>query len=426
MNQAISSKCCVMTKPLDSTNPARFFVWESLESGRVLVRDRSVSEDAARALAPELEDAFRRHDQLAVSCAKRVKGECVSAHGVFVFHPKGFVRNGRGAPKDGERFDCEVDAVDCGVAIVEGEVFDAVRGEDLLDPAVGFGALGLLAITLEARARKLGRVVACAAAVLEESASCEADFEREGFRSAIAASHCAAHLEFNAEACDLEAVAARRALSSLRWNAAIWGAPVGFEKYDDRGAYHWKLYDTHDAYHRRADTLMSFLMANLSASVDAALPMIDIGAGDALFAGLAARHGHRVIAIEPEPHAIAVALAALAAAELSERVSVIEGRAEQIPLENASCKAALLLDVIEHLRNPMRALKEIRRVLAPGGALIVATPSWKFASRADPIYHLDEYREEELARQLSAAGFSVHTTARIRGVYDDVVILAHA
>jgi SAM-dependent methyltransferase len=84
----------------------------------------------------------------------------------------------------------------------------------------------------------------------------------------------------------------------------------------------------------------------------------------------------------------------------------------------------MLLDVIEHLRNPVRALAEIRRVLAPAGVLLVATPAWRYGHRNDPVYHLDEYREEELARQLRACGFAITQTARIKGAYDDLVMLA--
>jgi hypothetical protein len=63
-------------------------------------------------------------------------------------------------------------------------------------------------------------------------------------------------------------------------------------------------------------------------------------------------------------------------------------------------------------------------VLAPSGVLLVATPAWRYGHRNDPVYHLDEYREEELARQLRACGFTVMQTARIKGAYDDVVMLA--
>jgi hypothetical protein len=42
------------------------------------------------------------------------------------------------------------------------------------------------------------------------------------------------------------------------------------------------------------------------------------------------------------------------------------------------------------------------------------------------VYHLDEYRPEELERQLHACGLRVVQTARIKGAYDDVVVLARA
>ncbi|MGA0830415.1 MAG: hypothetical protein ACO3RG_03145 [Nitriliruptoraceae bacterium] len=56
--------------------------------------------------------------------------------------------------------------------------------------------------------------------------------------------------------------------------------------------------------------------------------------------------------------------------------------------------------------------------------LLTVTPSWRYGHRNDPIYHLDEYREEELVRQLKACGFAIAGTARIRGAYDDLVVLA--
>jgi len=401
--------------------PAPFAAIERLLSGRVLVRDVTVHAEAARAVAPALEDAFARHPGLACAVAKRVRADGIAAHGAFVLHPKGFVRNGRGAPCDAERFDEEVDTVDAGVALVDGDAFATARGEVLCDPRAGYGALALVALGLEIRRRRAGRVIAVAAAETHESGDTDAILEREGLANEVARAHMRSHFGFDVDGCDLDRVAASATLDGLRWNARIWGAPASFAKYDDRGAYHWQLYGSHDAYRRRADALVSFLAANLPAG---SAPVLDVGAGDALFAGLVARMGERMVALDPEPRAVACAQQVIAESGLSARVDCMLGSAEKMPFPDATFRAAMLLDVIEHLRNPVRALAEIRRVLAPSGVLLVATPAWRYGHRNDPVYHLDEYREGELARQLRACGFTVMQTARIKGAYDDVVMLA--
>jgi 2-polyprenyl-3-methyl-5-hydroxy-6-metoxy-1,4-benzoquinol methylase len=401
--------------------PAAFAVVERLASGRVLVRDATVARADAHATAPALEGAFPRHPGLACAVAKRVRADGIAAHGAFVLHPKGFVRNGRGAPRDAERFDEEVDVPDAGVAVVDPDAFAVARGDAICDPRTGYGALAMIALGLEIRRQRAGRVIAVAAAETSESAETDARLERDGLANEVARAHVRSHFGFDVDACDLDRVATSATLAGLRWNARVWGAPAPFAKYDDRGAYHWRLYASHDAYRRRADALVAFLGAHLPAG-DA--PVIDVGAGDALFAGLVAQTGARVKAIDPEPEAISCARRAITDAGLGDSVECLAGSAEAIPAADGSARAVLLLDVIEHLRNPVRALAEIRRVLAPGGVLLVATPAWRFGHRNDPVYHLDEYREEELGRQLRACSLEVAQTARIKGTYDDIVMLA--
>lgn len=50
------------------------------------------------------------------------------------------------------------------------------------------------------------------------------------------------------------------------------------------------------------------------------------------------------------------------------------GDAHTMPLRDRSADTVLLLDVMEHLRNPDDALVEIMRVLKPGGELILQVP----------------------------------------------------
>lgn len=430
MRSAAFARVAPIHTPMHESTTAAdsFFVHERLSSGRVLVRDRFVDSNEARALAPALEAAFDRHDLLGLAVARRVREDGVSAHGTNVVHPKGFHHVARGSPRDAERFDCEVDAADRGVAVIASDAFTKARGEAILDRHTGYGALALLVLSLEIRRIRAGRVIASASATLEQSndEAQHADdaLESEGFRCPLASAHARSHFGFDLEACDLDVVASKPALSALRWNAPIWGASIGFDKYDERGAYHWNLYQTHENYRRRADTLVAFLRAHLPTNTDDTLPVLDVGAGDALFAGLLARHGMRAIALDPQTQAVADATSAIAAHGLEALVTCVHGDAQSLPLAEASCRAALLLDVIEHLRNPVRALSEIHRVLVPSGVILVATPAWKFAARHDPVYHLDEYREEELVRQLTASGFTVTQRARVKGVYDDLVLLA--
>ena len=427
-----------MNAPADDA-PDRVFEHEPYGGRFVLAWDRATGRAQALAAAPALARAFALHHGLAAAVARRIGlgagGREVRAHGAFVIHPKGFHRHGRGAPADAERFDTEVDAADGGACLFDAGAFAAARGEAILDPRTGYGALALLAATLELRRRAIGRVIACAAATVEEGAGFEDLLEHEGFRSPIAAGHATSHFGFDLEACDLGAcdlgacdlgacdLAPFAEGSPLRWNAGVWGAPAGFAKYDDRGAYHWRLHETHDAYRRRADALVAFLASHLGPPV-AGRVVADVGAGDGLFAGLVARLGHEVVAIDPEPAALAAARAEFAREAFDTRANAVAGTAEALPAGDGTLGAALLLDVIEHLRNPVRALAELRRALAPGAALLVATPSWRYGHRADPVYHLDEYREEELARQLRATGFTIVQTARIKGAYDDLVVLA--
>jgi SAM-dependent methyltransferase len=60
------------------------------------------------------------------------------------------------------------------------------------------------------------------------------------------------------------------------------------------------------------------------------------------------------------------------------------GDIEKIPFDDSMFDAVVCLGVIEYLVEDEKALKEIRRVLKPGGSAIISTPS-----AMSPLHHLD-------------------------------------
>lgn len=69
-----------------------------------------------------------------------------------------------------------------------------------------------------------------------------------------------------------------------------------------------------------------------------------------------------------------------------------------------------LFDVLEHLPDAVKALKEIRKILKPGGKLIITVPaSMKLWSYVDEVAgHFKRYTCQTLKTPLLEAGFKIH------------------
>jgi SAM-dependent methyltransferase len=79
------------------------------------------------------------------------------------------------------------------------------------------------------------------------------------------------------------------------------------------------------------------------------------------------------------------------------------GDADSIPAEDASFDAVLCTQVLEHVSQPVDALREFRRVLCPGGVLIATVPFlWEEHEAPVDYYRYTRYGIEHLVRH---AGF---------------------
>jgi SAM-dependent methyltransferase len=98
--------------------------------------------------------------------------------------------------------------------------------------------------------------------------------------------------------------------------------------------------------------------------------VLDLGCGQGEFSAALAAEGVRVIGAEVAP--TAVERARRRHPELRFELVAIDG---PLPFPDTGFEAVWAGEVIEHVADTARWLSEIRRVLAPGGRLLLSTPS---------------------------------------------------
>jgi SAM-dependent methyltransferase len=92
---------------------------------------------------------------------------------------------------------------------------------------------------------------------------------------------------------------------------------------------------------------------------------------------------------------------------------VIEGSVLDMPFAADSFELAASLDVIEHLEDDLSALRELRRVVVPGGALLVTVPAyqWLWSGHDEINHHHRRYTRRSLLHVAEQAGWEpVRTT----------------
>ncbi|MEU6216480.1 methyltransferase domain-containing protein [Streptomyces sp. NPDC047022] len=109
----------------------------------------------------------------------------------------------------------------------------------------------------------------------------------------------------------------------------------------------------------------------LGPATKGARTVLDIGCGDGSAAATAAPclSGHRIVGVDWSQDALRRARTRL---PYTVRGELTDGG---LPFRTAAADAVLFSEVIEHLVDPDSALDEIRRVLRPGGHLMLSTPN---------------------------------------------------
>jgi SAM-dependent methyltransferase len=87
---------------------------------------------------------------------------------------------------------------------------------------------------------------------------------------------------------------------------------------------------------------------------------------------------------------------------------VLEAPVEELPFEPGSFDLLFATDVIEHLDDDLLALRELRRVAAPGARLVITVPAyeWLWSDHDLSVHHRRRYTAELLRERVEAGGWT--------------------
>ena len=168
-----------------------------------------------------------------------------------------------------------------------------------------------------------------------------------------------------------------------------------------------------ELWHRIAGNYAERLIARASKGES----VLDVGCAYGKFLLPLKRKGLKVYGVEVNPRGVAYCRAA--------GINVFCGTLEDAQIPDALVDTVILSQVLEHVRSPIQTLKEIHRVLKPGGRVFVLCPNGDGYLRTlfgrywhgwHIPFHLYVFTPQTLTRVAEAAGFAV---ARIETVTPD-------
>jgi SAM-dependent methyltransferase len=153
-------------------------------------------------------------------------------------------------------------------------------------------------------------------------------------------------------------------------------------------------------------------LKTIVAWIPEASKVIDVGCNSGAFGAALLEKGCAVAGIDLSPELVEVAK--------SRGVEAVQGFAEYLPFESNSFDTAICAELLEHVLEPGVVLREVARVLKPGGMLVGSVPhadgDWGHSDIGHHEEHLRAFDDVDLRTLLEAESFEkIDTVEQFHG-----------
>lgn len=152
--------------------------------------------------------------------------------------------------------------------------------------------------------------------------------------------------------------------------------------------------------------------------------ILEVGSGGGLICEQLAQRGVMMVGIDPSQGALDTARVHAQQSGLGQSIHYQQGYAEALPYADGCFSVIVCLDVLEHVRDLAATIREVARVLAPGGVFVFDTINRTLLARAILIWYGEHFpsggltpgihhyadfiKPAELRAELTRSALSVH------------------
>ena len=168
--------------------------------------------------------------------------------------------------------------------------------------------------------------------------------------------------------------------------------------------------DVHWWFVARRNILLEVLKRYVGTGASGTRRILDVGCGTGTMLTYLARFGNA--------EGVDIDTEAIEYCRARGLTQVSQSAADSLPFASDTFDLVTALDVVEHIDDDLGVLREVRRVLRPGGQLLLTVPAYRFLwGRQDEInLHKRRYVAPEVRERLQSAGFTVRRLSYMNAI----------